>query len=143
MAIVKSENYESWKWFLELLIADLDLQDGHRKTLISVQQKVTEEVHLKQQEIFTGEEELMNETLANMEGSQVRDESIPLEEEDVPDNVMKFMPTPSLRKHTGTGCTPPVSTPPTRKEQVKKNTPRKRVATSSKTVKAFAPPRKK
>ncbi|KAK1378082.1 hypothetical protein POM88_024826 [Heracleum sosnowskyi] len=108
-------------------------------------EEVTEEVHLQQQEIFTGEEELMNATLADMKGSQVRnvipleDESIPLEKEDVPDN----MPTPSLRKNTGTGCTPPVSTPPTRKEQVKKNTPRKRVATSSKTVKVFAPPRKK
>ncbi|KAK1373740.1 hypothetical protein POM88_029933 [Heracleum sosnowskyi] len=78
-------------------------------------EEVTEEVHLQQQEILTGKDDLMNETLAHMEGSEVVDESIPLEEEVVLDNIMKFMSAPSLRKHTGIGCTTPVSTPPTRK----------------------------
>ncbi|KAK1379510.1 hypothetical protein POM88_026254 [Heracleum sosnowskyi] len=57
-------------------------------------------------------------------------------------NLKGKYPT-GLVNDTCTGCTPPVSTPPTRKVQVKKNTPRKKVATSSKTVKEIAPPRKK
>lgn len=40
MVVVESENYESWKWFLELLIEDLDLGEGTHITLISDQQKV-------------------------------------------------------------------------------------------------------
>lgn len=40
MAMVESENYASWKWFLELLIEDLDLGEGTNITLISDQQKV-------------------------------------------------------------------------------------------------------
>lgn len=40
MAVVENECYDSWKWFLELLISDLDLQLGFGKTLISDQQKV-------------------------------------------------------------------------------------------------------
>lgn len=40
MAVVESENYESWKWFLELLMSDLELGDGTGLTLISDQQKV-------------------------------------------------------------------------------------------------------
>ncbi|XP_017241153.2 uncharacterized protein LOC108213876 [Daucus carota subsp. sativus] len=39
IAVVENENYESWKWFLQLLIDDLDLGEGTGKTLISDQQK--------------------------------------------------------------------------------------------------------
>lgn len=40
MAVVESENYESWKWFMELLITYLDLGEGTNKTIIADQQKV-------------------------------------------------------------------------------------------------------
>lgn len=40
MAVVESESYDSWSWFLLLLIEDLDLGDGTGYTLISDQQKV-------------------------------------------------------------------------------------------------------
>ncbi|KAK1363518.1 hypothetical protein POM88_039079 [Heracleum sosnowskyi] len=91
--------------------------------------EVTEEVQLQEQEILTGEDEMMNETLVHMEKTQ--------EEHDaVTNNGMKFMPTPSLRKHTSTGCTPSASTPPSVPQQAKKKTPRK-------SVKFFAPQGKK
>lgn len=40
MAVVESESYSSWAWFLMLLIDDLDLRSGSGYTLISDQQKV-------------------------------------------------------------------------------------------------------
>ena len=40
MAVVESESYDSWSWFLLLLIEDLELGDGTGYTLISDQQKV-------------------------------------------------------------------------------------------------------
>ncbi|KAK1355572.1 hypothetical protein POM88_048828 [Heracleum sosnowskyi] len=65
------------------------------------------------------------------------EESIPPEEQEVePNNGMKFMPTPSLRQQTSTGCTPLASTPPSVPIKAKKKTPRK-------SVKFFAPPRPK
>ncbi|XP_063940571.1 uncharacterized protein LOC135146729 [Daucus carota subsp. sativus] len=39
MVVVESESYDSWSWFLLLLIEDLDLGDGTGYTLISDQQK--------------------------------------------------------------------------------------------------------
>ncbi|XP_074352848.1 uncharacterized protein LOC141692000 [Apium graveolens] len=38
-AVVETENTESWKWFTELLSADLNLGDGDGYTVISDQQK--------------------------------------------------------------------------------------------------------
>ncbi|WOG99883.1 hypothetical protein DCAR_0519239 [Daucus carota subsp. sativus] len=63
------------------------------------------EVHLQEQEILTGEDDLMNETMAEMETSVAQEAG--------PSKGMKFMPTPSLIQLTSTGCTPPASTPPT------------------------------
>lgn len=40
MAVVETESYDSWSWFLLLLIEDLELRDGYGITLISDQQKV-------------------------------------------------------------------------------------------------------
>lgn len=40
MAVVESENYSSWRWFLELVIDDLILGEGTNLILISDQQKV-------------------------------------------------------------------------------------------------------
>ena len=40
MAVVESESYDSWRWFLMLLQEDLDLGNGFAHTLISDQQKV-------------------------------------------------------------------------------------------------------
>lgn len=40
MAVVESESYDSWSWFLLLLIEDIELGDGTGYTLISDQQKV-------------------------------------------------------------------------------------------------------
>lgn len=40
MAVVETESYASWSWFLLLLIEDLELRDGYGITLISDQQKV-------------------------------------------------------------------------------------------------------
>lgn len=39
-AVVESENTDSWRWFIELMKNDLDLDDGIGLTLISDQQKV-------------------------------------------------------------------------------------------------------
>ncbi|XP_074342661.1 uncharacterized protein LOC141680294 [Apium graveolens] len=39
MAVVETESYSSWGWFLMLLIEDLDFHDGYELTLISDQQK--------------------------------------------------------------------------------------------------------
>ncbi|KAK1364691.1 hypothetical protein POM88_040252 [Heracleum sosnowskyi] len=96
-------------------------------------EEVTEEVQLQEQEILTGEDEMMNETLVHMEQTQ---EETQEEHDAVTNNGMKFMPTPSLRKHTSNGYTPPASTHPSVPQQAKKNTPRK-------SVKFFAPPRPK
>ncbi|KAL8089107.1 hypothetical protein AgCh_038760 [Apium graveolens] len=60
-------------------------------------------------EILTGEDELMNDTMENMEEPQPG-----------PNQRMKFMPTPSLGNHISTGCTPPASTPPTVAQSAKK-----------------------
>ncbi|XP_074365296.1 uncharacterized protein LOC141706434 [Apium graveolens] len=91
----------------------------------SAMEEVTQEMHLQQEEILTGEDELMNDTMENMEEPQPG-----------PNQRMKFMPTPSLGNHISTGCTPPASTPPTVAQSAKKKTPRK-------SVKSFAPPRPK
>lgn len=40
MAVVETESYDSWKWFLMLLQDDLDLGNGYGYTFISDQQKV-------------------------------------------------------------------------------------------------------
>lgn len=49
-------------------------------------EEVTEEVHLQQQETITGEDDLMNETMAHME------ESLPVEEQEAgPSKRMKFV----------------------------------------------------
>lgn len=39
-AIVESENKESWGWFIQLLVGDLEDNDGVRWTIINDQQKV-------------------------------------------------------------------------------------------------------
>ena len=45
-AVVESENYSSWKWFVDLLIADLDgIQEGCW-AFISDQQKVNIKIML-------------------------------------------------------------------------------------------------
>ncbi|KAK1393628.1 hypothetical protein POM88_012684 [Heracleum sosnowskyi] len=96
-------------------------------------EEVTEEVQLQEQKILTGEDGMMNETPVHMEQTQ---EETQEEHDVVTNNGMKFMPTPSLRKHTSTGCTPPASTHPSVPQQAKKKTPRK-------SVKFFGPPRPK
>ena len=40
MAVVETESYDSWKWFMTLLSEDLELGTGHAYTFISDQQKV-------------------------------------------------------------------------------------------------------
>ena len=46
MAVVETESYDSWSWFLMLLVDDLSLGDGYGYTLISDQQKVSHCFHL-------------------------------------------------------------------------------------------------
>lgn len=38
--VVRSKNTDSWKWFIELLMKDLELGDGLGYTIISDQQKI-------------------------------------------------------------------------------------------------------
>ena len=40
MAVVAVENKETWKWFLDLLLDDIEMGIGHGLTLISDQHKV-------------------------------------------------------------------------------------------------------
>lgn len=38
--IVETESTDNWKWFIELIVEDLELGDGHDYTITSYQQKV-------------------------------------------------------------------------------------------------------
>lgn len=39
-AIVERENLDSWRWFIELLVKDLEGDEGYGWTIMSDQQKV-------------------------------------------------------------------------------------------------------
>ncbi|KAK1375572.1 hypothetical protein POM88_031765 [Heracleum sosnowskyi] len=110
------------------------------------EKEVTDEIQRQGMEKSTGEDDLLNEATREVEeqtqGLDEVEHSIQIEQQiqTEPNKRMRFMPTPSLRQHRGTGCTPPASTPPTRS---RKMTSRKKGSTQSKSVKAFAPPRQK
>ncbi|KAK1365690.1 hypothetical protein POM88_041251 [Heracleum sosnowskyi] len=113
------------------------------------EKEVTDEIQRQGMEKSIGEDDLMNEATREVEeqtqGLDEVEHSIQIEQQiqTEPNKRMRFMPTPSLRQHRGTGCTPPASTPPASNTRSRKMTPRKKGNTQSKSVKAFSPPRHK